>query len=735
LTLSQADTREQLREKTNAQVVERLRTILWLLLAALPIFAIQELRLDLPDILPLYSVKLAQLAVVIMAFVALRLPRARAHGIAIAVFVMGMLCLTTAASNIVRDDTTLTPLLLIILTMGTATLFPWGFPAQLAVVAIAAVTFATNVWVVRNSLDDDFGYLAVAAGVAFVGSIYVAYEFERYRRVLEERNLALHDSEARHRTLVEELDAIVWEADAATLEFSFVSQRAEALVGYPVSQWLAEPEFWVHRIHPDDRERVQAFWQQAAPVGGEHVCEYRALAANGGVVWLRDVVSVTQNGGARRLRGVMVDITERKLAEQTRDEGAAVSAALAQVGREMIALLDAPQLLQRLCQLTTTLLQCDYSHTWLWDPKDQAYVAAAGYGDPPELWESLRVVKLSRPVIDPLLAQLEHEGIVHLDLSAFQPTWPSIFAPPEGVTAGLMLALRRGDEVFGIHTAGYRGRQRPFTQQQQRIGAGIAQLASMALDNVRLLEKLARADRLKSEFVATMSHELRTPLNIIMGYNHLLLEGTYGPLTPEQVDGLKRVAKSSSDLLDLINETLDLSRLEAGRLQVERMDTDVAELLRDIDVETVTLRDKPAVVFSWNLEPGLPHIHTDALKLKVVLKNLIQNALKFTARGSVTVDAHRCDGGVEFCVADTGIGIAPEAVPIIFEPFRQVDGSNTRRYGGVGLGLYIVRRLLDLLGGTIAVDSTPGHGSVFRVWVPGAADTMLNKTAPDGLAA
>ena len=733
MTLRQADIREQLREKTNAQVVERLRTALWALLALLPVFAIQELRLDLPDIYPLYVVKAVQLTVVVAAFLLLRIPRARAHGIAIAVFVMGMLCLTTAASNVVRDDTTLTPLLLIILTMGTATLFPWGFPAQLAVVTIAAVTFAANVWAVPDSIDNDFGYLAVAAAVAFVGSVYVAYEFERHRRVLEERNLALRDSEARYRRLVEELDAIVWEADAATLQFSFVSQRAEALLGYPIAQWLAEPGFWIARIHPDDRERVREFWRHAAD-GSENVCEYRVVAAHGGTVWLRDVISVTQVGSSRPLHGVMVDITERKLAEQARDEGAAVSTALAQVGRELIALLDAPQLLRRLCELTATLLHCDYSHTWLWDPQEQAYIAAAGYGDPPELWEALRVLKLSRAVIEPMLTLLEPDGMVHLDLSAFQPTWPSVLTPPPGATMGLMLALRRGHDIFGIHTAGYRGRTESFTGQQKQIAGGIAQLASMALENARLIEKLERADRLKSEFVATMSHELRTPLNIIMGYSDLLLEGSLGPLAPEQLDGLQRVARSSRDLLDLINETLDLSRLEAGRLQVERADTDITELLHDIDAETVTLRDKPEVVFSWQIEPDLPHVYTDALKLKVVLKNLIQNALKFTAHGSVTVAARRHDDGVEFSVADTGIGIAPEAVSIIFEPFRQVDGSSTRRYGGVGLGLYIVRRLLDLLGGTIAVESTLGHGTVFRVWVPGTSAAPTDATA-DGLAA
>jgi signal transduction histidine kinase len=120
----------------------------------------------------------------------------------------------------------------------------------------------------------------------------------------------------------------------------------------------------------------------------------------------------------------------------------------------------------------------------------------------------------------------------------------------------------------------------------------------------------------------------------------------------------------------------------------------------------------------WDLPSDLPQLHTDPIKLKVVLKNLIANAVKFTERGSVTVRAERHDGGVQFDVSDTGIGVPPEARKIIFEPFRQADSSTTRRYGGVGLGLYIVRRLLDLLGGSVTAESEVGRGSTFRVWVP-----------------
>jgi signal transduction histidine kinase len=215
-----------------------------------------------------------------------------------------------------------------------------------------------------------------------------------------------------------------------------------------------------------------------------------------------------------------------------------------------------------------------------------------------------------------------------------------------------------------------------------------------------------------------MSHELRTPLNAIMGYNDLVLEGAFGDLKKDQREPLRRVAKSATELLELINTTLDVSRIEAGRLPVDMKEFGLADLLSQIQLETQDLQAKPGVRFHWNLAPALPRLHSDPMKLKVVLKNLIANAVKFTEHGSVTVEAHRQDGGVEIAVADTGIGIPAEARSLIFEPFRQADSSTTRRYGGVGLGLYIVRRLIEMLGGTVTVDSETGHGSTFRVWVP-----------------
>ncbi|HEV8715028.1 MAG TPA: ATP-binding protein [Candidatus Binatia bacterium] len=409
---------------------------------------------------------------------------------------------------------------------------------------------------------------------------------------------------------------------------------------------------------------------------------------------------------------------EKRRAEAALHEGAQVAAALARVGQEMISSLDTPVILNRLCQLTAEVLACDCSHTFLEDPAEQTYAAVSGYDDTPEQWEALRVLKIPRATLASLLARLDNDEVTQVMVAEPGDQLSAAVPMQLGVTVGLYTALRRGGKIIGLQTAAYRGRQEPFTLRQERIARGIAQIGSLALENARLLEQAERANRLKSDFLATMSHELRTPLNIIMGYTDLLLEGDFDPLTAKQTDPVRRVDKNARWLYDLITATLDVSRLETERVPVEVSVVSLPELMREVEDETRELRVKPGVSYEWRAVSELPPLHTDPTKLKVVLRNLLNNAVKFTDKGGVTVNAYARAGGIEISIADTGIGIAPEVLPGIFEMFRQGDNSVAQRYGGVGLGLYIVRRLLELLQGTVTVESEVGRGSTFRVWVP-----------------
>ena len=300
----------------------------------------------------------------------------------------------------------------------------------------------------------------------------------------------------------------------------------------------------------------------------------------------------------------------RPCADSRRDAAAAcpdlaeqwqVSTALLGVGRALLQPLEWPVLLERLACTTVETLGCDCSHTLLLEPATHTYAIAAGAGDSPEQWEAIRVLKVPRAAVGGLVARLERDEIVPLGLSEPQDLLPANLLRQYGITAGLFAALRRGNELIGIHSAGYRGRAAPFDRQQGHLMRGIAQIASLASEHARVRDDLERANRLKYDFVATMSHELRTPLNVIMGYSDLLIEGTFGALSPDQLDALRRVTRSGRQLLELINTTLDLGRLDAGRLELQIREVRLADLVREIDAETQDVRQKPGVRFEWQL--------------------------------------------------------------------------------------------------------------------------------------
>jgi PAS domain S-box-containing protein len=440
---------------------------------------------------------------------------------------------------------------------------------------------------------------------------------------------------------------------------------------------------------------------------------------DGRVVWISENARAIRDPDGRLLHyeGTVVDVTARKHAEAAEREEAAVAAALVRVGEAMIASINSPAILDRLCEVTLEALDCDWSHTLLWMAARDAYVPVAA-ADREHRSPSVGAT-IPPALLAPLLERLAHEEVVVLDAEACAGL-PSALRP-EGRPCGaaIFFPIRRGDTCEGVLMAGGRSRAQPFRAAEVRVARGIAHLAAIALAHARALEELARANRVKSEFVATMSHELRTPLNIILGYTELLRGGSFGQVTPEQRDVLSRVARSGDELLELITATLDLSRLESGRTTVDLAPAALEPLLATVAAEArELLREKPAVTWHYDVATGLPLVHTDAAKLKVVVKNLVANAVKFTERGYIALSAARRDDGVEVAVSDSGIGIAPDALPIIFEAFRQADSSMTRRHGGVGLGLHVVRRLMALLGGRVAVDSTPGRGSTFRVWIP-----------------
>ncbi|MDQ3388649.1 MAG: ATP-binding protein, partial [Gemmatimonadota bacterium] len=230
--------------------------------------------------------------------------------------------------------------------------------------------------------------------------------------------------------------------------------------------------------------------------------------------------------------------------------------------------------------------------------------------------------------------------------------------------------------------------------------------------------ELERAYCLKSEFLASMSHELRTPINALLGYTSLMRDRIYGELSERQDEALDRMYAASQHLLELVNDILDLAKIEAGKMPVHLERVSLGALMAELSQTIEPMVRQKELAFRTEVEPTLPELETDRTKVKQIVLNLLSNAVKFTHQGTVSLVARGTERGVEISVVDTGIGIAEPELEHIFEDFRQVDQSSTREYGGTGLGLSITKKLLNLLGGTIRVESCPGDGSTFTIWLP-----------------
>lgn len=551
--------------------------------------------------------------------------------------------------------------------------------------------------------------------------IWVAHDVTQRKQVEE----ALRSSEEKYRELVENIDEIVYAADDKG-HITYVSPAIERMLGYHPTEVIRHP--YTEFIHPDDaRSLAERF--QAALTGRLEPYEYRLLTKSGEIRWVhgssRPIAKDNQVSG---VQGVIRDISARKEVEERLKEEGAISATLARVGQELISSLDTPDIVAHLCQLMVQSLGCDSSHTLLWRPEEGAYVMVAGYGNTPEQWETLRMLHIPRQAIADLLPHLEAKTAEQIDLTRLQPLPPAARAAwQQGASSVLCVALQRGEETIGLQTAGYHSQSDLFTPAQKRLARAIAHLASLALNNAQLLEEAESANRLKSDFLATLSHELRTPLHIIIGYADMLREGTLGSLTGGQSDALRQIKQAARGEVELIATMLDVSRLEAGKLPVYIQEIEPGKLIEEIKVEVAHALEQSGLDFQWRVAADLGPIRTDRAKLKVILRNLVDNAIKFTDAGTVTVGVFPQDGGVVFSVQDTGEGIAPEVLPVIFDMFRQGDSSMTRRHDGVGLGLYIVQRMLKLLGGTIKVESVLRQGSTFRVWIPASQQPVTKK--------
>ncbi len=272
---------------------------------------------------------------------------------------------------------------------------------------------------------------------------------------------------------------------------------------------------------------------------------------------------------------------------------------------------------------------------------------------------------------------------------------------------------------------GYQGIARDISQRLATERELLRQSRELKKLNQELLaknEKLEEINRLKSQFVSNVSHELRTPLNGVLGYAELLRDGIYGPVNEEQRKALQNILTSGNHLLDLINEILDFSKLQNGNMKLYREACYVHNIIEAVRATVEPMVRNMPLELTFHIDPNLPPIYVDSRKLYQVFMNIVGNAVKFTHEGEIEVRAQLREKEVLFSVRDTGIGISRDNIPLIFEEFRQLDGSITRKYGGAGIGLSLAKKLVELHEGRIWVESELGHGSTFYFTIPAILD-------------
>ena len=504
---------------------------------------------------------------------------------------------------------------------------------------------------------------------------------------VREAESVVRQSEERLRVLASATADVVWTADAdGKLRGDLpdwrdlTGQTADELQGWG----------WLDAIHPDDRPRTAQAWEDAVREQGTYETEYRLRMRDGGyrTFTARGVPVLEPGGEIREWVGLCMDVEDRRRAEDRQRF-------LSDAGAVLAESLEAERMPARLAEIAVPLLADAFSLELYPSEDGGRMVASAPGGD-------------ALPTLSTRLeARLAAGETVALGPGELPGVRSYVAAP----------LVARGEMLGTVRVAtGPSGRT--LGPADAEALDELARRVALAVDNARLYTAALDASETKSEFLATMSHELRTPMNAILGYADLLDAEVAGPLTSTQREQLARIGASARHLLQLIDEILTFSRIEAGREQVSLERFDLAELARDTAALVEPMASGKELRFPVDTSADPLWVLSDPGKVRQVLLNLLSNAVKFTDAGEVRL-AVRAEGAEAVLrVEDTGIGIAPEQQGRIFDAFWQVEQSSIRRAGGTGLGLSVTRHLVDMLAGTVELSSTPGQGSTFTVRIP-----------------
>jgi signal transduction histidine kinase len=375
---------------------------------------------------------------------------------------------------------------------------------------------------------------------------------------------------------------------------------------------------------------------------------------------------------------------------------------------------------------------CEADMGQIMRPKEEGFYSAANFGLTPEYSDFIKNFTFppGRGSVTGRVL-LEGKSIQIADVHA-----DSEYNVPKlgGFRTHLGVPLLREGKPIGVILLS-RKVVKPFDAKQIELVTTFADQAVIAIENVRLFDEIQDKGRLlevasqhKSQFLANMSHELRTPLNAILGYTELMTDGAYGEPSEKMMGVLKRLEANGRHLLGLINDVLDLSKIEAGQLVLELSDYSVQDIAQTVRSTLEPLAAYKKLAFKLDISPGLPSGHGDGRRLTQVLINLVGNAIKFTDTGEVVIKAEAHNGSFHVSVRDTGPGISTADQTKLFQEFHQADNAITRKKGGTGLGLAISKRIIEMHGGRIWVESKPGQGSTFAFTLPVIVERQVEAT-------
>ena len=432
------------------------------------------------------------------------------------------------------------------------------------------------------------------------------------------------------------------------------------------------------------------------------------------------------------IQSVSVQVAEAleaaRLFEQTQDalsEQERLSMQLetvAQVSTAASTVLEVDALLQAVVDLTKASFGLYHTHIYLVDNETQSLVLRAGADQVGRLMtlEGRRISIQEESIV--ARAVRNKDGIVENDIRKIVDFLPNPLLPQ--TRAELAVPLIVGDSVIGVLDL-QADQIDFFTEEDVNIHRTLASQIAVAVQNASLFaeqvetsEKLREVDRLKSEFLASMSHELRTPLNSIIGFADVLLEGLDGELNERMEEDVRLIRDSGDHLRALIGDILDMSKIESGRMEMRYEEVDVQQMSRDILANAAPLAEAKHLALHLTIADDVDVIEADRTRLRQVLWNIMGNAIKFTEKGSVTLSLAIEGPNMLVGIHDTGIGIEDAHIPIVFEQFRQIDGNLNRSVGGTGLGMPITKKLVELHGGEIWIESIMGQGSTFWFTIP-----------------